>query len=97
MNKVCKCGSTIFFIEEKGNNTGLYCSACGKWQKWLTKDEIRLFNNGIINQKQNNLFDRLMKRINESAVKVSTVKIPHTYLKAVGTKELERILKEELQ
>ena len=23
--------------------TGLYCSECGKWQKWLSSDEIRAF------------------------------------------------------
>ena len=44
MNMVCKCGGKEFFTEEHGNQTGLYCSACGKWQKWLKKDEIRLFN-----------------------------------------------------
>lgn len=40
MNMVCKCGGKGFFTEEHGNQTGLYCSACGKWQKWLKKDEI---------------------------------------------------------
>lgn len=35
-------------------------------------------------------------RIEESAIKVSTVKAPHTYMKAVGTRELEKILEEEL-
>lgn len=33
MNMVCKCGGKEFFTEEHGNQTGLYCSACGKWQK----------------------------------------------------------------
>lgn len=47
MNMICKCGSKEFFTEEHGNQTGLYCSACGKWQKWLKKDEIRLFNHGV--------------------------------------------------
>ena len=70
MNMVCKCGGKEFFTEEHGNQTGLYCSACGKWQKWLKKDEIRLFNHGV--------------------------KAPHTYMKAVGTRELEKILEEEL-
>lgn len=43
--KQCKCGSTDFFTEIKGSTTtGLYCSACGKWQKWLNKDEIRAFD-----------------------------------------------------
>ena len=72
MNMVCKCGGKEFFTEEHGNQTGLYCSACGKWQKWLKA------------------------RIEESAIKVSTVKAPHTYMKAVGTRELEKILEEEL-
>lgn len=43
MENQCKCGSLDFFIEKKGNNTGLYCSMCGKWQKWMNKDEIILF------------------------------------------------------
>ena len=93
---VCKCGSTSFFTEKKGTATGLYCSECGKWYKWLTKDEARLYEHGLINKKPTSLYDRLMDRINQSAIKVSTVKTPHIYLKAVGTKELERILKEEL-
>lgn len=43
MTNQCKCGSLDFFIEKQGNNTGLYCSMCGKWQKWMNKVEIRLF------------------------------------------------------
>ena len=42
------------------------------------------------------LLERLKARIAESAIKVSTVKAPHTYMKAVGTRELENILEEEL-
>ena len=41
------------------------------------------------------LYGRLLRRINESAIKVSTVRTPHQYMSAVGTKELDRILKEE--
>lgn len=47
MDMICKCGSKEFFTEEHGNQTGLYCSACGKWQKWLKKDEIRFFNHDV--------------------------------------------------
>lgn len=47
MDMVCKCGSKEFFTEKHGNQTGLYCSDCGKWQKWLAKDEVRLFNHGV--------------------------------------------------
>lgn len=43
------------------------------------------------------LKERLKARITESAIKVSTVKVPHTYMKAVGTRELEKILKEEFK
>ena len=104
---VCKCGSKEFFIEEHSNRTGIYCSDCGKWQKWLGKDEIRLFNHGTISSHnvaiqiegfQNvSLLERLKARIAKSAIKVSTVKAPHTYMKAVGTRELEKILEEEFK
>ena len=43
-----------FFVEEKGNNTGLYCSMCGKWQKWLNKDELRVFQNSHKPKRKNN-------------------------------------------
>lgn len=66
-----------------------------KWQKWLKKDEIRLFNHGV-KVENASLLERLKARIEESAIKVSTVKAPHTYMKAVGTRELEKILEEEL-
>lgn len=100
MNHKCKCGSTDFFVDIKGTATGLYCSECGKWQKWLTKDEVRAFERKGVEyatKKVNSAIKKkLMERINESAIKVSTVKPPHTYLKAVGTHELERILTEVL-
>ena len=45
MDYKCKCGNTNnFFTETKGSNIGLYCKECGKWVKWLNKDEDRLFN-----------------------------------------------------
>lgn len=43
MNYQCKCGSMNMFTEKKGNNTGLYCSECGKFQKWMGKNELRAF------------------------------------------------------
>ena len=42
---ICKCGCTDMFIEKVGNNIGLYCKSCGKWQKWLNKNEVRVFEN----------------------------------------------------
>lgn len=53
MDRQCKCGSFDFFIQKQGNNTGLYCSMCGKWQKWLNKDEVRLFENNCVLKKKN--------------------------------------------
>lgn len=44
MDYKCKCGNTMkFFTETKGNNIGLYCKECGKWIKWLDKNEVRAF------------------------------------------------------
>ena len=39
-----KCGSTDLYTDQKGNNTGLYCSDCGAWIKWLSKEELRAFD-----------------------------------------------------
>ena len=90
MDMVCKCGSTKFFTKANGTQTGLYCAECGKWQKWLGKSEVQVFEH-----QADDLYGRLLRRINESAIKVSTVRTPHQYMSAVGTKELDRILKEE--
>ncbi len=38
----CKCGHNDFFFATKGNQTGIYCSNCGKWLKWADKDEQNL-------------------------------------------------------
>lgn len=37
---VCKCGCNDFF-SDKGNQS-LYCTKCGKWFKWVDKDEQNL-------------------------------------------------------
>lgn len=37
-----KCNSNNLFVKVEGTRKGLYCSKCGKWQKWLNKDEYRL-------------------------------------------------------
>ena len=46
---VCKnCGNTEFYTETRGPHKGVYCKACGTWQKWekyssnpKTKEEYR--------------------------------------------------------
>lgn len=42
--KCNKCGSNDYITEKHGNNTGLYCADCGKWHKWLNKDEVRIYS-----------------------------------------------------
>ena len=42
-NNCKKCGSSYLFTKSSGNNTGLYCSDCGSWIKWLNKNELRAF------------------------------------------------------
>lgn len=59
-----KCNSKDLFIRKNGNNTGLYCSDCGSWIKWLGKAEIQLaerfiasYNfNKSVNGEENELF-----------------------------------------
>lgn len=46
-----KCGSTDLYTDQNGNNTGLYCSDCGAWIKWLSKKELRAF--GYSQKKEN--------------------------------------------
>lgn len=39
---VCKCGATNEVeLRPQGNAIGLYCTKCGRWLKWVTKDEAR--------------------------------------------------------
>lgn len=37
-----KCGSNDVYIEDKGSQVALRCVDCGRWIKWLGKDERRL-------------------------------------------------------
>lgn len=80
--KSCKCGSKKFFIEEHGSQTGLYCTKCGKWQKWLNKDEIRVFKskekckNSIhailtIETRLQDYIDFLDKKIDQEVTKIA--------------------------
>lgn len=41
--KCPKCNSTNLFTKKKETQTGLYCKECGRWIKWLNKEEVRLF------------------------------------------------------
>ena len=46
--KCNKCNSNKLFVEIQGTRRGLYCGKCGKWQKWITKQELQIAKfNGI--------------------------------------------------
>ena len=43
MEEKCKkCNSKDLFVEIQGQRRGLYCGQCGKWQKWITKEELQI-------------------------------------------------------
>ena len=42
MIEKCKCGSDKLFVEIQGQRKGLYCGECGRWQKWITKQELQV-------------------------------------------------------
>ena len=42
MGKVNEDELKELFIEIQGQRRGLYCAKCGKWQKWITKQELQV-------------------------------------------------------
>lgn len=52
-NYACnKCGSMDVFIKQNGGQTGLYCSDCGSWIKWVGKSELPMVERFIEEQKK---------------------------------------------
>lgn len=45
--KCRKCGSLELFTKKNASATGLYCSDCGAFQKWLGKDELQAFEHSM--------------------------------------------------
>lgn len=41
--KCRKCSSNDVEVIVKGKKTGVFCSKCGAWIKWLTYEEIKVF------------------------------------------------------
>ena len=37
------CDSNDFFALGNGNQVGAYCSNCGRWLKWLSKNDSKCF------------------------------------------------------
>ena len=85
-----KCGIVKGFIEEKGNQTGLYCNKCGKWIKWLTKDEKRLFAHNYKSKMTN--ADRIKSMNDEELAEfIEQVSTDSMETISFGTKEYEEI------
>ena len=40
----CECGNDSFLFMHMGIHVGAYCSKCGKWVKWLNKNEKNIAN-----------------------------------------------------
>lgn len=59
-----KCGSKDIFTSSSNNQTGLYCGDCGKWIKWLTKEEIRLAD-----RQQNIMKEKVIQQVIDSIKK----------------------------
>ena len=58
----CTCGHDDFFFADKGNQTGIYCSSCGKWFKWADKDEKNL---QLKSQSVAEILDKISAEIDE--------------------------------
>ena len=48
----CKCGSQEVFLQEKGSQVGAYCKKCGKWIKWVSKNERRVIEHNAVEQEK---------------------------------------------
>lgn len=60
---ICKCGTTNEVeLRPQGKAIGLYCKKCGRWQKWVTKDEAKAIETrfGKQEEKQVELPDELV-------------------------------------
>ena len=42
-NHKCKCGKDDFNFIKHDYHTGIYCTFCGAFLKWASKDEKKLF------------------------------------------------------
>ena len=45
---VCKCGAVNEVeLQPKGTAIGLYCTKCGRWFKWVTKEEANIIKSRL--------------------------------------------------
>lgn len=59
--KCSKCDSEKLFVEIQGNRRGLYCGKCGKWQKWITKQELQILGKYEIEERAKEVLQEIIK------------------------------------
>nr|DAX01526.1 MAG TPA: hypothetical protein [Bacteriophage sp.] len=60
-DKCSKCDSEKLFVEIQGNRRGLYCGKCGKWQKWITKQELQILGKYEIEERAKEVLQEIIK------------------------------------
>lgn len=80
-----KCGSISLHTEVNSNNTGLYCDDCGAWQKWVNKNELRVFQH--IQRKNDKSTDKDMTTRLKEFVEFLKKKIDSEYDNLPGSKD----------
>ena len=98
MNYQCKCGSTEMFIGQSGNNRGLYCSKCGKWIKWLNKNELKLFEHEQKEKEISKTISKNLKNIYKNAnISIDNLDIVNNLNEFIDflDKEIDRQLERE--
>lgn len=89
----CKyCGSKDLVTDAKGNQLGLYCTVCGRWQKWLGKDEALAFQYNQAGKKQKRLTKRTIKVIATYDLDDNSIILPITPKETV-----KKMVKEEME
>ena len=73
----CKCEHNDFFFADKSNQTGIYCSYCGKWFKWADKDEQNL------RMKQEPILDKIRAEIVDTGAYEQEVHGKTEFLKGI--------------
>lgn len=61
-----KCGSVDVFTRSKGSQTGLYCSDCCSWLKWVSKKELSIVEEYINRNKVENEKEDITQEIVDS-------------------------------
>ena len=93
----CKCGSTEVFIEQQGNNCGLYCADCGKWITWLNKDSKRLAERQI-NGVEQKIRSKAIDDFAEKAIQEFTrFDLEHGYPTVADCKDVFQDVAEQLK